>query len=119
MKMINVISTKRAVGANEAQSLRLAHSDAVPIGDKIVATLNGKSWGKATNLLCYFTEENTGSRFTISVFRSRENGKTYCADDQIVDFSEPNIEGNKYILNINQSPRAKYPKLKQATLFLS
>lgn len=112
-------SRNRAVNAKEAQELRLIYSDPVPIGDKVVATLNGKSWGKATNLICYFIDEKTGAKFTISVFRSNTGNNIYCADDHKIDFSEPNIEGQIYNLNIQKSPRAKFPKLKEATRITS
>lgn len=112
--MIQKDNSKRAALSQEAQELRSFHSDDAPIGEDIVVTLNGKSWGRSTNLLCYFTDSKTGSNFTISVFRSREDGETYGVGAGSVDFSEPNIVGNTYKLEIQKSPRSKFPSLKSA-----
>ncbi|MAE68803.1 hypothetical protein CL635_03290 [bacterium] len=116
--MIQSDNSKRAAGADEARVLRSYYSDPAPIGDGIIATLKGKSWGRAVNLICYFTDEKTGANFSISVFRSRKDGESYCADDQNVDFSEPNIVGKSFKLDIQKSPRAKFPKLTAAKVSL-
>lgn len=62
------------------------------------ATLDFKIWGESACLRCFFTEFVTGNKFTL-VAHSRclglKTGK-YTPRDQLVDFSEPGIEGTLY-----------------------
>lgn len=114
--MIQSDNNKRAVTSREAMLLRTHHSDTPPLGKNIKVRLNGKSWGKSTNLICYFTEIETGINFTLSLFRSRTDEKSYCAPDHNVDFSKIGIIGNIYYLNIQKSARSKFASLKGARL---
>ena len=107
-------NTKRAANKDEAILLRRAHSDTAPLGENIEVILNAKSWGRASNLLCYFEEITTGKLFTLSVFK---NKKGYGDKADMVDFSEVGNVGNNYLLNITKSPRAKFPQLANAELY--
>jgi hypothetical protein len=55
-----------------------------------------KSWGKKTNLHCFFKNLDTQEQHCISAFRSRNGSRTYAAKDGFVDFSESGIEGRIY-----------------------
>ncbi|WP_038128579.1 hypothetical protein [Vibrio fluvialis] len=117
--MIQSDNNKRAATSQEAILLRAHHNNEPPLGENIKVKLNGKSWGKSTNLICYFTEIESGINFTLSLFRSKKDGKSYCAPDHKVDFSETGIVGNLYCLNIQKSSRSKFASLKGANLYFS
>ena len=106
----------RVLSSLESQQMRQSHNDAPPIGEGINAILSGKAWGKGTNLICYFTEVDTSLKFTLSLFRSRSDTSMYCAPDNVVNFSDSEVVGKTYILNIQQSARSKFPSLKKARL---
>ncbi|EGR0997150.1 hypothetical protein EHJ37_19695 [Vibrio parahaemolyticus] len=97
------------MGAEESAQMRKLHNKPAPQGNSISATLKGKSWGKSTNLNCFF-ETDDGVKFVISAFRSRD-GKMYGPRDMKEDLSQIGNVGTKYILEINQGPRSKYPSL--------
>lgn len=72
-----------------------------------LARLEFKMWGKQSVLRCFFTELETGAKFSLPAFRmyqGQDIGK-YAPKDHIVDFSEPGIEGGIYKLVIGQAPR--------------
>ena len=74
---------------------------------------SGKSWGRSQNLICYFTDTQTGLDFLISCFRA---GDGYGPKDGSIDFSEAGIVGNKYQLTITSKSNSKYPNIDTASL---
>lgn len=61
------------------------------------AKLIAKSWGKSSNLICYFEETITLDKYKISAFKNRTVGG-YRPNDGEIDFGVAGIEGNVYKL---------------------
>jgi hypothetical protein len=98
---------------NDAINLKHSHIGEVPIGENIKVCLDGRSWARSLNLQCYFEDLETGILFTVSVLRIKE---VYCDKKGNIDFSKVGIIGNRYLLTINKSEKAKFPSLISAEL---
>lgn len=64
--------------------------------------LLAKSQGRSNNIICFFEDINTGSRYRISAFKSKRDD-SYSAKDYAVNFAENNIEGNVYLLKTGKN----------------
>ena len=83
-----------------------SYDSPVPEGE-CLARLDFKMWGKQGALRCFFTELETGAKFSLPAFRfhrGQDIGQ-YSPRDMDVDFSEPGIEGSIYELAIGRGPR--------------
>lgn len=86
----------RATGYPTAKE---SFSDCTPAPEGTwIGKLKFKSWGKKTNLHCFFENYHTGELHSMSAFRSRNGTRTYSPRDGLVDFSEAGIEGCSYEL---------------------
>lgn len=72
-------------------------TDEVPLGSHLVI-LEGKAWGKSSNLLCYFINVGNGKKYRLSVY-SNNNYKPYNGS---VAFDEASI-GQSYAIRILKS----------------
>ena len=75
----------------------------------LIAVLDFKIWGKSNNLRCSFSTYKSGEKFSLSAYRMYR-GKIYdgyLPEDLLVDFSEPGIEGNTFLLEIRRGKRGK------------
>lgn len=81
----------------------------LPVGD-IQVRLDLKLWGKHTNLQLYFTEVETGNKYTIAVFKpfNLDEFDGYCDRDQNIDFSQPYLNGRLYNFNIRKTKNGYY-----------
>lgn len=88
---------KRALTMSHAKDYGLmAKADfSPPIGQWTGRLLN-KCWGKSVNLICFFEDVATGEEYRLSAFRNAE--KRYCPKDNVIDFSQPGIEGKNYLV---------------------
>jgi hypothetical protein len=63
------------------------------------ATLDHKAWGKTRNLILYFTEQETGAKYWLSVFHNDR----YKAHDGSLDFKDEAEPGEVFILTTRRS----------------
>ena len=73
------------------------------------ATLDHKAWGKNLNLILYFTEQESGAKYWLSVFHT--NG--YKPRDDSLDFKNEAEPGEGFILTTSRS-KAGNPVLQSA-----
>lgn len=58
--------------------------------------LIAKSWGRRSNLVCYFDRIDTGEK--LKLFLYTDGKGRYAPKDGKVDMSEPGIEGKEFII---------------------
>ena len=88
----------------------------VPVGE-ITARFDFKMWGKSVNLRCFFTNAETGKKFSLSAYRShrsehhytrRDSGNdcsAYTPEDQSIDFASGDYDGKIFRLVTRQGTR--------------
>ena len=79
-----------------------------------VGRLIAKSWGKSSNLLCYFEDVQTLEKYKISAFKSRKS-TGYRPADEVIDFGVAGIEGNVYKMVTGKNKKGN-PAWKSAVL---
>jgi len=88
----------------------------VPVGG-ITARLDFRMWGKSVNLRCFFTNLESGEKFSLSAFRThrgehhhtlRESGKecsAYTPEDEAIDFAYGEYDGKLFRLITRRGKR--------------
>lgn len=89
---------------------------AVPVGE-LIARLDFRMWGKSVNLRCFFTNLESGEKFSLSAFRThrgehhytlRASGKeisAYTPEDGVIDFAYGEYDGKLFRLVTRQGKR--------------
>ena len=89
---------------------------AAPVGE-VTARLDFRMWGKSINLRCFFTNLESGEKFSLPAFRShrgehhytlRDSGKersAYTPEDGSIDFTHGEYDGKLFRLTTRQGMR--------------
>ncbi|WP_339540127.1 hypothetical protein [Pseudomonas sp. RA_5y_Pfl1_P24] len=82
----------------------------LPVG-VLVARLDFKIWSNKTAagcLGCYFTSLVDGRRYQLSAFRPyRSTSRRYSPTDEGIDFSQPGLDGQTFLLEVGKSANGK------------
>lgn len=100
------------MGQNRAMTMKqaresglLSESDFTPPMGQWTGKLLGKCWGQSVILICFFEDVTSGNKYKLSAFRN--DGEHYCPRDNLIDFSEPEIEGQEYFIETGLSSTGK------------
>ncbi|MHB1247844.1 MAG: hypothetical protein ACYCZL_00280 [Polaromonas sp.] len=108
------MNEKRAMTMKQArESGLLSESAYLPPMGEWTGKLLAKCWGNSRNLICFFEDVATGNKYKLSVFSNE--GTRYRPKDDGIDFSEPGIEGQDYVIETALSSKGN-PAWLTATL---
>ena len=77
----------------------------IPLPGKYLAELQFKIWGKYPCLHCFFKTQN-GDKIRLASFKDKETGR-YSPRDLKINFSEPGIEFNMYLLHVETNSKGR------------